>query len=449
VIFVAVTFVAVFDHSLKEPKMKKSMLTLALISAAPLAFAQNQAVLGALNGFSDNNTQREVNRAVAILCPAGNRLTDRLQADCNALVGAAFRQNTNVRDAIRQLTPDSAPVSVNRALAQLGSIGANAGTASSAFFGEKTGPGGSPFSGMVSWANDVEGSNWSLFGSLESRSSDRDASSNMDGFDSDRNGATLGALYRLTSESNIGLALRYRDGELNFTGGSGGQDQRDLGFTALYSYAGESPWHFDAQVTRINRDTDQVRNTRYTLDATTSVDQRYFSEFDTSLQNASATLGYVFAADSWQWNPYAQVEFRKQSADGYDERALNPTANGAGWAIRTADQDQNDTLLTIGLRASVASSQDWGVLQPFADVAFVSVNDDDENTQLSFVGDTSAARERFFAFNDVEDDSYGQVSIGVSAQWRSGFAGFLRYSQNFSESRFEQRGVHLGFNWAF
>lgn len=429
--------------------MKKSLISLALLSAAPLAFAQNQAVLGALNGFSDNNTQRDTNRAVAILCPAGNRLSDRLQADCNALVGAAFRQNTNVREAIRQITPDNAPISVNRALAQLGAVGTNTTISSSGFFGEKTGPGGTPLTGIVSWANGVEGSDWGVFGSIESRSTDRDVSANMDGFDGDRTGATLGLLYALSPQSNVGLALRYRDGDLDFSGGSGGQEQRDLGFTALYSFAGESPWHFDAQVTRINRETDQVRATRYTLDATTSVDQRYFSEFDTSLQNASATLGYVFASDGWQWNPYAQVEFRKQSADAYQERAANPTANGAGWAIQTADQDQNDSLLTIGLRASVVSSQDWGVLQPFADIAYVSVNDDDENTQLSFVGDTSTSRERFFAFNDVEDDTYGQISIGVSAQWRSGFAGFVRYSQNFSESRFEQRGVHLGFNWAF
>jgi uncharacterized protein with beta-barrel porin domain len=423
-----------------------SLIALALFGTA--AQAQNQQVLGALNGFSRNDTQREVNRAIAILCPAAGRLAAQLQLDCNALVGGAFRGNEAVRGAINQLTPDNAPISANRALGAP-SLGTRQAMPSGLSFFSKGEARSGGFNSGWTWANESpESAIWSVFGTFDARSSEREASANMDGFDSDSSGFLIGAERMLTESSRVGIAFRYRNADLDFSAGSGSQDMRDLGADLFYSVSGASPWYFNSLLSVGRRNTDQVRLTNYTLDAATVVAQAYRADFDTSLSGASATLGYAFNSAALMFDPYVAFEYQRQSVDGYDESASNPNASGGGWAIRADSQSNSSTKATLGARLSYAISGASAVFVPFIDLAFVNVlSQDDEATRLSFLGDISAVRERFLASNDEEDDSYGTASLGLSAQFSEGMSGFLRYSRHFSEDRFEQSGFYLGFRW--
>jgi uncharacterized protein with beta-barrel porin domain len=424
-----------------------SLLTLSLY--ATLSNAQNAQVLDALNRFSDSNaTQRETNRAIAILCPGSGRLSARLQADCNALVGGAFAGNAAVRTAIAQLTADNAPLSANRALA-LSSTGWQA-QASAGIGGKIGGPIGNLRLNWRTAVGDDSSTLWSAFGSADVRSNTRDVSANVDGFDDDSRGILLGIERTVTPSSKLGLALRYRTGSLDFSGSSGTQDTRDLGFDLLYSYQGESPWYFQALASAGKRGTEQTRLTRYTLDTTTSVAQRYQADFDTALRAASIGLGYVFARDQLSFTPYLQLERRTQKVDAYSESASDPNGNGGGWAIRTEAQTGTSTSATLGARISYAISGSNGVYLPFAELAWVNVlSQKDEATQLNFLGDTGTVRERFFAANDAEDDRYGTASLGISAQFAEGFGGFLRYSRHFSEDRFAQSGFYFGLRMEF
>lgn len=210
-----------------------SLIALALFGSA--AQAQNQQVLNALNGFSRNDTQREVNRAIAILCPAAGRLAAQLQQDCNALVGSAFRGNEAVRGAIAQLTPDNAPFSANRALRASG-LGTRQAMPSGLSFFSKGEPRSGGFNSGWTWAGEQpESAIWSVFGTFDGRSSERDSSANMDGFDSDSAGLLIGVERTLTESSRMGLAFRYRNTDLDFGAGSGSQDLRDLGADLFYS----------------------------------------------------------------------------------------------------------------------------------------------------------------------------------------------------------------------
>jgi outer membrane autotransporter protein len=425
-----------------------SLSALSLI--ASYASAQNAQVLDVLNRLSDANlTQRETNRAIAILCPAGGRLSARLQADCNALVGAAFGGNAAVRGAIGQLTADNAPLSANRALSQNNMGSAPGGIASLL---SKTGAGsgnGLQLNWRAAMDNDIAGS-WSIFATFDARSSERDASANLDGFDSDSRGFLLGIERSLTPSTRLGLALRYRDSDLDFSASSGQQETRDLGVDLLYAYQGESPWYFNALLSSDARNTDQVRLTNYVLDATTTVSQRYSADFDTSVRGASVGFGYAFARDQLSFTPYLQFERRQQEVDGYDERASDPNGNGGGWAIRAGDQSNSSTSATLGARLSYAISGANGVYLPFAELAWVNVlSQKDEATRLLFLGDISTVRELFFAANDREDDRYGIASLGMSAQFAEGWSGYLRYTRHFSEDRFAQSGFYLGMRMEF
>jgi uncharacterized protein with beta-barrel porin domain len=424
-----------------------SIISLSLCAAS--ANAQNAQVLDALNRFSGSNTtQRETNRAIAILCPGSGRLSARLQADCNALVGGAFAGNAAVRSAIAQLTADNAPLSANRTLG-LSSVGWQA-QAAAGIGGKIGGPIASLRLNWRSAVGDDNGWMWSAFGSADVVAKTRDVSANVDGFDDDSRGILLGIERTVTASSKLGLALRYRTGSLDFSANSGAQDTRDLGLDLLYTYQGESPWYFHALASAGNRNTEQTRLTRYTLDASTSVAQRFQADFDTTLRGASLGLGYVFARDQLSFTPYLQLERRTQKVDAYSESASDPNGNGGGWAIRTEAQSGTSTSATLGARMSYAISGSNGVYLPFAELAWVNVlSQKDEATQLNFLGDTGTVRERFFAANDAEDDRYGSASLGISAQFAEGFSGFLRYSRHFSQDRFAQSGFYFGLRMEF
>jgi uncharacterized protein with beta-barrel porin domain len=301
-----------------------------LFASISSAYAQNAQVLAALNRFSNNNTQRETARAIAILCPASGRLNDRLQQDCNALVGAAFRDNQGVRGALAQLAADQTPLAANRA--QLASA-ADVLSARSADFSGKIGGGlmaNGPYTLGWNFAmSDAGFGPWAFFGTVEARNVDRDASDNQDGFNGDGYGITLGLDRRISDAGVIGAALRYRKNSQDYTGASGKLDQRDISGDVYFSLNGESPWYVNAIASIGRRSSDQVRNTNYGLDSTTAVAQQFFSDFDTDLSSAAFTVGYQIHSDAVNFDPYFQLEYARQKVDGYDERAANPSANGA------------------------------------------------------------------------------------------------------------------------
>lgn len=419
------------------------------LSVAPVAMAQNAQVLNALNQFTRNNTQRETARAVAILCPAGGRLSDRLQQDCNSLVGSAFNGEGAVSTAISRLTADQTPLSANRA--QLDDASATLNLRGGGFGGKIGGFSSALRSSGFSWQaldGDDAGA-WSIFGSIDAGRVDRDASANQDGFDGDVLGLTLGIDRRLSSGSVIGAAFRYRKAEEDFTDSSGELDQRDLSADAYFVVLSESPWYFNGLVSVGKRDSDQTRNTVYTL-TSASVSQRFFSSFDTDLLSAALSLGYSGNTGSMSFDPYVQLEYARQEVDGYTEQASNPTAAGAGWAVSVDPLTGRSTLANVGINLQWAISSSNSVISPFVGLRWSHViSSQEDNVGLRFNGDISAVRERFFASTDEEDDGFGTFVLGLSAQFADGMAGFVRLNRNFAEDRFDRSGVQLGFRAEF
>ncbi len=424
-------------------------------------FAQNAQVQAALNRFSNNAAQREAVRAIAIICPTSGRANPRFQQDCNSLVGAAIAGNGAVRDALAALVADQTPVAANRAFLAGASDLLSARV--SGGFGKMGGGSGlmglSEFSTHTSnkspgWnlaADEGAGFGpWSLFGSIESAQIDRNASADQDGFDSSAFGVLVG-LDRSVGENGVfGGAFRYRKTSADYTGGSGELDQRDLIGDVYLSLRGQSPWYFTALGSIGKRSSDQTRRANYTIDASTSVAQSYFSDFDTDLLSGALTLGYQANFDAFNLDPYLQLEYARQEVDGYDERASNAAGNGAGWAVQVADVVGSSTNASVGANASWAISGSNGVYQPFLGLRWTQVIDSQENNVgLRYLGDIGAARETFFAGTDEEDRSYGTLLLGLSAQFAQGVGGFLRLSRHFGESRYDNTSAQLGFRFEF
>lgn len=417
--------------------------------------AQNPAV-DRLSQFADTAPQRANATAIGVLCFPGNRLTARLQDDCNTLVGNAFGANpatdTAVRTALRSITADNATIPIDRSgLGKLNRLP----TAPSA-----TGPGWAALlsadESMVALniAGDATaGSNWSMFVNARFNNDQRDASRNEDGFDSDGNAVTVGFDLRTSATTHIGAAVVYGNSDMDFTDGSGSLDATDLGFELFAGWQGESGLYLDSLLSFSRRDHDQVRRINYGL-GTNAVDQAFDAQFDSDERLLALTAGFQFARGAASFDPYVRVELVDAQSDGYSENSRNPTANGGGWALLVNPMDENFTRGVLGLRAAYAISGNSGVYVPFFDLSWINVSGVDANSaRVRYIGDrsadVSATPVDFFMAADDEDDSYGSAALGLSAQWANGWSGFLSYRANFSEDLYDHDEFNLGMRMEF
>lgn len=422
---------------------------------------QAQTPVDVLNQFTGSDSQREVARAIGTLCPPGNRLSTRLQQDCNSLVGAAFGGDGAVRNAISRITPDQVRTAIDRGQVLGGGTVSSASGVSYGGVSRGPGGGGSP---LVSDRFSADGYRyasvqdevgaWGFYLTLASDQSDREASLNQDGYDGDGRSLTLGVDRRFDGGWTFGGSVVFGRSDVDFADDFGSLDIDQRGFNLHASWSGQTGWYASSLLSFGFRDTDQTRRIQYTLGSGTTVNQAYGSSFDTDTRQFAVTLGHRFDHGTWAIDPYAQLEQLQAEAEGYSETASAPEAAGAGWAVQVGEQDEDYLRGTLGLRASWVISGDRGVYLPFLDLGLVRMLDADESdTRVNYTGDLSAAvgqqRLDFAMRADAEDDTWGRAAVGISAQFAEGRAAFLRYAQNFGQDRYRFREVQLGGRFEF
>jgi hypothetical protein len=426
------------------------------VCALPMAKALAQTPIEVLNQFATGDAQRSLAAAIGTLCPPGNRLSDRLQQDCNALVGAAFGGDVSVRNALGQIVADNVNSATDRAL--LGGIGMSQMPAGSSSRGRSMASFGihsygnlaslgTP--GTLSFSAGENFGRWSVFGNFEYEDFDRDRTLNEDGFDGDRQTFLIGIDRRFSDRFNAGIAISFDRSDLKFSGASGSKKFDATRLLLFGNWTGESGVYLDALASRGWRDTDQVRRVAYDLGSGVSVNQQFAASFDSKTTSLAATLGYHWQREGFGLDPFLTLEFASIDADGYQETASAPTGNGAGWAIIAADSKSDLTTLDVGMRATWVVSRPNSVWVPQVELAYVNVLDQDENdTVVRFVGDQSASAGlgvfNFGLANDAADDDYFRLSLGMVAQWAQGRSGFINIATRLGERGYDSTTLTLG-----
>lgn len=415
------------------------------------SLAQSTAV-EVLNRFAGSDSQREVARAIGTLCPAGNRVSARLQQDCNTLVGAAFGGEGTVRGAIAGITPDSARVAVDRGQLPgmqsdaMGMRGATSLGVASALLREDRW-------WLAASATQVDAGGdfgvWGGYLTLESSRNARDASPNQDGYADDGRHLRIGVDRRFGGSWVIGASLAVSRRDADYTGTSGSQASDDTQVNLHASWAAEQGWYADALLSIGQRETAQARRTQYGTAGGGGVNQTYRADYDSDTQGLALTLGHRFDRGTWAFDPYVQLERLRSDVDAYEEIASAPDAPGGGWAVSVDAQEERQLRGTLGLRASWVISGAAGVFLPHVDLGLVRLLESEEGDAfVRYTGDRSEAvglsRLRFAMRADAEDEAWGRVAVGVAAQFAHGRAGFLRYVQTFSEDRYSRRELQLG-----
>jgi outer membrane autotransporter protein len=426
-----------------------------LLVMAGGAHAQNPAV-DRLTQFATTEPQRQNATAIGVLCFPGNRLTARLQADCNNLVGNAFTadpaSDTAVRAALAIITADNATVPIDRSglgkLSLLPSAPTQGGPGLAALMQADQ--------SMMSLSLSDDGSggsNWSMFVNARFNNDEHDATSNADGFDRDGRAVTVGVDLRTSAATHLGAAISYAKSDMNYTGNSGSLDSTDVGFNLFAGWQGSSGFYLDSLLAINRRSSDQIRRIAYGLGANT-VNQRFDSSFDTDDNLLALTAGYQFASGAASFDPYVRVEFVDAKSDGYSEASRSPGDNGGGWGVQVASIDEKFTRAIFGFRAAYAISGSNGVYVPFVDLSWINVSGADNNPAgMRYLGDLSTAVNAtpvdFFLPADKGDNSYASAALGLSAQWANGWSGFLSYRQYLAFDRYDQREINTGLRMEF
>lgn len=435
-------------------------LTCAMLLLAPLAMVGNvqaqNAAADRLAQFAQSDPQRRNAIAIGVLCFAGNRLSARLQDDCNNLVGNAFGADPgtdiNVRRALAAITADNATVPIDRSgLGKLG-LTPSAHTQGSPGWAAQL----SADQSMVTLNiadDDSLASNWSLFMNARVNNDQHDRGRNVDGFDRDGSAMTVGFDLRTSSTTHAGAAVVYGKNKLDYSTGSGRLDGTDLGFNLFAGWQGSNGLYLDSLLSYTRRDQDQVRHIAYGLGAN-SVNQSFDAQFSGDERLLALTVGFQIARGAASFDPYARVEFVDAHSDGYAEVSRNPTGPGGGWAVQSAPLDETFTRGVLGIRAAYAISASNGVYLPFADLSWISVSGADANpARVRYLGDRSVAVNltpvEFLLPADAEDDNYASAALGISAQWANGWSGFVSYRQQLALDRYQRREVDLGLRMAF
>lgn len=420
--------------------------------------------------FATTPGQDSMAGVIGTICPQGI-VTVELQRDCDALIGAALDDDPATGDALAAVTPDQtstpADASLNSIRVQSSNIGARlaalrAGTNQLlsldglSFDLDGTAISGRQMQSLLEAVgggagDDEAGSGFSRLGVFVSGrigAGERDRTDNVEGFEYDITGLTVGVDYRFTDQLILGGALGYSRTDTDIDADRGTLDADSYALTLFGSWYRDNLF-IDGSLSYGRGDYDQERRLRYTLPDRAEVDQTFFSSFDGDQFGLDISAGYEIRRDALTLIPGARLQYIRADVDGYREnRSSSPDLDGSGWAVEIDEQRFKSLNFGLGGQANYAIGQSWGVLLPFVSAEWVhEFEDNDDAVTGRFVGDPSGTG--FVIPVDGSDSNYFNVGVGVSAQFTNGTAGFIDYRRILGYDEVDHYTINAGLRFEF
>ncbi|MES9850197.1 MAG: autotransporter domain-containing protein [Candidatus Thiodiazotropha sp. L084R] len=417
----------------------------------------------------DNPNVISASEVIGEACPSG-RISDRMQEDCNDVVGAAIGGDANTGSALRQVTPESA-TKANRSSRQGGEAQIrNLGSRIAAL---RAGARGLSFRGLdlliddqnlsidtiaqaykgrrgagASGDNPLMESRLGVFITGDISTGSRDETDLEAGLDFDTYGITMGVDYRITNNFILGGAVGYVDTNTELEDDVAEIDTQGYSLNLYGTYYAEQNYFVDFSLGYGANNFDQSRSIIYQLDGLADVNQNLSADYDGDMVSFFIGSGYDFNRAGWTFGPRADLEYIKSDVDGFTEETSDPTADGGGWATRVGDTDQTWLTLKLGGRVSYTQGTDWGVLIPYARLDWLhEFEDDSQVISAHFVGDPNG--QAIQIETDDPDRDYLRLRIGTSAQFKNGMVGFIDYGTILAHSDWTSHTISVGFRTEF
>jgi outer membrane lipase/esterase len=284
---------------------------------------------------------------------------------------------------------------------------------------------------------------WGGFLNVNYNTGDRSQTARQFGFDFDSWGATGGVDYRFNPDVVAGAALTYDHNKADYEFGLG--DVKADGVSlSLYGNWTNGPWYVDGHVSYSWIDYDTRRN--IVVPSFTSV-----PGINTSATGSTkGTQGTISVGVGYDWKtrgmtvtPYGRLGYLHLDIDSFTE---SENVSSLGLDINSQSMDSLQTAL--GIRASGVISTTFGVLGPYAGVEWNhEFKDNSRNIGAAYPFDPF--RTFFVIPTDGPDRDFFTLSLGISAQFARGMAGFVSVQSVQGLSRVTNTGVTLGIRSEF
>ena len=272
---------------------------------------------------------------------------------------------------------------------------------------------------------------------------DKDASLLESGYDFDNLRLTVGADYRFTDNVVAGLAVGYGKTDLEFIRDAGTLDTDTLLWSLYGSYYVKDNFYLDGIASFGDTDYDSMRRVVYT-DATGTVDRT--AEGVTSGTQFAGGIGggYNFTRNAWTFGPNGGVYYLDMDVDPFSETGAGGLDLGFG------TQEVKSLTANLGFHASYAFSRKWGVIIPHFRGDFIREFEEDAGlVNVIFVADPFAndplnPTPNIVYRTDIPDTNYGNLALGVSAQFVNGISAFADYQTLLGFNRVTSHELTLG-----
>ncbi len=250
---------------------------------------------------------------------------------------------------------------------------------------------------------------------------DQDATSLESGFDFDGAAITAGADVAVTDQIIVGGSIGYTDTELDFDAGAGelSSDAISIGGYALAALTPQLQVSGLLSYSFIDYESERVLQYE---DANGVVDRVARGETDANQFAFSATASYDFTYQNLIVGPIARVSFINQDVDAFEEEGAG------GLDLAFEDQDNESVTTGLGVAASMALSQSFGVLTPYARAEWEREYADDARVvNLRYVNDPFLDSPAIQLQTNDPDRNRARIGGGVSALFRGGVNAFVDY----------------------
>jgi len=467
----------------------------------------NQTPDELLEEIGANLPQAEIGRVIGIICPSGQITSDDLQARCNELINAAFRQQVpQAQAALQAMAPEeNAAVGsslVDTAVQQIDRVGqrieaVRAGARGGVSFNLAVGgpaAGVSPllrgFAGAPLRGSGFGGSN---FGGSDPSFDGAAASP----FGNPLDAPFTGLLSAQTDSGGGGGTAAYEDAASRwglFVSGSvqtaerestdleTGFDLDGYGLTIGLDRSGARST-FGASLAFQSEESDLKSNSgsidSEAMDASahaswfpsdtlfvdfiagagqgdleqnrriaytlsaTTVDQVARGETDFEQRFATLALGWDVGRGAWQVSPEARVEWLEVDVDAFSEVMSDPSAPGSGLGLEVDDQSFTSLTANLGLQVARSHSTSWGVLQPGAMAEWVHEFEDGVDL-LTGRFLGDPTNQTYVLRSDEPVEDYGRVGVSLTAVTAGGGSFFAQVQHLLGFDHLESTSFSLG-----
>jgi outer membrane lipase/esterase len=280
---------------------------------------------------------------------------------------------------------------------------------------------------------------------------DKDSTGELEGFDFDTEGLTIGADYRLTDSLVLGAAVGYSRFNAEFDDSIDSPDGQELDSDAVqFSLFGSFypidrlfvdavasvGWHFYDSERQILAPSDDPGDPEL-------VRSNAKGDFDAIHYGVAANVGYTIQLLGANVTPIARLEYLRAEIDGFTEDSP------AAIELEFDDSDAESLPVNLGIEADYPISTPFGVIAPNIRAEYVhDFLTDDDGVLVRYAADTTQLSE-FEVSTEDEDEDYGILGAGIAATLPAGWAAFVDYHTFVGLTNFTIHAVNVGFRKEF